>query len=45
MSRSPAPYKSIEQLVVNLLTAMGYGGPQEDAGLVIGRGGEVATKA
>lgn len=29
-----------EQLVVDLLTAMGYGGPQEDAGLVIGRGGD-----
>lgn len=29
-----------EQLVVDLLKSMGYGGPQEDAGLVIGRGGD-----
>jgi restriction system protein len=31
---------AFEQLVVDLLTAMGYGGPQEDAGLVVGRGGD-----
>jgi restriction system protein len=31
---------AFEQLVVDLLTGMGYGGPQEDAGLVIGRGGD-----
>lgn len=31
---------SFEQLVVDLLTAMGYGGPQEDAGIVVGRGGD-----
>jgi restriction system protein len=31
---------AFEQLVVDLLTAMGYGGPREDAGLVIGRGGD-----
>jgi restriction system protein len=34
------PPAAFEQLVVDLLTAMGYGGPQEDAGLVIGRGGD-----
>jgi restriction system protein len=31
---------AFEQLVVDLVTAMGYGGPQEDAGLVVGRGGD-----
>jgi restriction system protein len=31
---------AFEQLVVDLLTGMGYGGPHEDAGLVIGRGGD-----
>ncbi len=31
---------AFEQLVVDLLMAMGYGGPQEGAGLVIGRGGD-----
>ena len=31
---------AFEQLVVDLLTAMGYGGPQEDAGLVVGGGGD-----
>jgi restriction system protein len=31
---------AFEQLVVDLLTEMGYGGPQEDAGLVVGRGGD-----
>lgn len=34
------PPAAFEQLVVDLLTAMGYGGPQEEAGLVIGRGGD-----
>jgi restriction system protein len=34
------PPASFEQLVVDLLTAMGCGGPQEGAGLVIGRGGD-----
>jgi restriction system protein len=29
-----------EELVVDLLKAMGYGGPQEDAGIVVGRGGD-----
>jgi restriction system protein len=29
-----------EQLVIDLLKAMGYGGPQEDAGIVVGRGGD-----
>ncbi len=36
-SMTPA---SFEQLVVDLLKAMGYGGPQENAGLVVGRGGD-----
>jgi restriction system protein len=31
---------AFEQLVVDLLMAMGYGGPQEDSGLVVGRGGD-----
>lgn len=31
---------AFEQLVVDLLTAMGYGGPQEDSGLVVGGGGD-----
>lgn len=31
---------SFEQLVVDLLKAMNYGGPQFDAGLVVGRGGD-----
>lgn len=31
---------SFENLVVDLLMEMGYGGPQEDAGLVVGRGGD-----
>jgi restriction system protein len=34
------PPAAFEQLVVDLLTAMGYGGPQEDAGAVVGRGGD-----
>jgi len=34
------PPAAFEQLVVDLLTAMGYGGPQEHAGLVVGRGGD-----
>lgn len=34
------PPTAFEQLVVDLLTAMGYGGPQEDAGLVVGGGGD-----
>lgn len=37
---SVMPPSAFEQLVVDLLTAMGYGGPQEDAGLVVGRGGD-----
>src|SRR5262245_54113174 len=37
---SKMPPASFEQLVVDLLEAMGYGGPQEDAGLVVGRGGD-----
>jgi restriction system protein len=36
-SISPAAF---EQLVVDVLTSMGYGGPQDDAGLVVGRGGD-----
>ena len=31
---------AFEQLVVDVLTAIGYGGSQEDAGLVVGRGGD-----
>lgn len=31
---------AFEQLVVDVLQAMGYGGPQDDAGLVVGRGGD-----
>lgn len=34
------PSAAFEQLVVDLLTAMGYGGPQDDAGRVVGRGGD-----
>lgn len=34
------PPAAFEQLVVDLLTAMDYGGPQENAGLVVGRGGD-----
>jgi restriction system protein len=34
------PPAAFEQLVVDLLTAMKYGGPQDDAGLVVGRGGD-----
>lgn len=34
------PPQLFEQLVVDLLKAMNYGGPQEDAGLVVGRGGD-----
>lgn len=34
------PPASFEQLVVDLLTAMGYGGPQDNAGIVVGRGGD-----
>lgn len=37
---SVMPPAAFEQLVVDLLTGMGYGGPQEDAGLVVGRGGD-----
>src|SRR5687767_3256934 len=37
---SAMPPSAFEQLVVDLLTEMGYGGPQEDAGLVVGRGGD-----
>lgn len=31
---------AFEQLVVDLLKAMGYGGPQVDSGIVVGRGGD-----
>jgi restriction system protein len=31
---------AFEQLVVDLLLKMGYGGPQEDSGLVVGKGGD-----
>jgi restriction system protein len=31
---------AFEQLVVDVLTAMGYGGPQENAGIVVGKGGD-----
>jgi restriction system protein len=31
---------AFEQLVIDVLTAMGYGGPQENAGIVVGRGGD-----
>lgn len=31
---------AFEQLVVDLLTAMGYGGPHENAGIVVGRSGD-----
>lgn len=31
---------AFERLVVELLLAMGYGGPQDDSGLVVGRGGD-----
>ncbi len=34
------PPAGFEQLVVELLIKMGYGGPQEDSGLVVGRGGD-----
>ena len=34
------PPSDFEHLVVELLQAMGYGGPQENAGLVVGRGGD-----
>lgn len=34
------PPEGFEQLVVDVLTAMGYGGPQENAGIVVGRGGD-----
>lgn len=34
------PPASFEQLVVDVLTAMGYGGPQDDAGIVVGKGGD-----
>jgi restriction system protein len=37
---SAMPPSAFEQLVVDLLKAMGYGGPQEDAGLVVGGGGD-----
>lgn len=29
-----------EQLVVDLFKGMGYGGPQKDSGIVVGRGGD-----
>lgn len=31
---------AFEQLVVDLLKGMGYGGPQENSGIVVGRGGD-----
>lgn len=34
------PPAGFEQLVIDVLTAMGYGGPQDNAGLVVGRGGD-----
>lgn len=34
------PPAAFEQLVVDLLKAMDYGGPQLDAGIVVGRGGD-----
>ena len=34
------PPAGFEQLVIDVLTAMGYGGPQANAGLVVGRGGD-----
>jgi restriction system protein len=34
------PPAAFEQLVVDLLLSMGYGGPQEDSGLVVGKGGD-----
>lgn len=34
------PPAAFEQLVVDLLLAMGYGGPQPNAGLVVGGGGD-----
>lgn len=34
------PPAGFEQLVVDVLKAMGYGGPQENAGMVVGRGGD-----
>lgn len=37
---STMPPSAFEQLVVDLLRGMGYGGPQEDAGLVVGGGGD-----
>lgn len=32
--------EGFEQLVVDVLSAMGYGGPQDNAGIVVGRGGD-----
>ncbi len=34
------PPAGFEQLVIDVLAAMGYGGPQANAGLVVGRGGD-----
>ena len=34
------PPSAFEQLVVDLLLRMGYGGPQEHSGLVVGKGGD-----
>ena len=34
------PPSAFEQLVIDLLKAMGYGGPQEDSGLVVGGSGD-----
>jgi restriction system protein len=34
------PPSAFEQLVVDLLLSMGYGGPQKDSGLVVGKGGD-----
>jgi restriction system protein len=37
---SAMPWSAFEALVVELLQAMNYGGPQEDAGLVVGKSGD-----
>jgi restriction system protein len=34
------PPAGFEQLVIDVLRAMDYGGPQDDAGIVVGRGGD-----
>jgi restriction system protein len=37
---SAMPWSAFEALVVKLLQAMNYGGPQDDAGLVVGKSGD-----